>query len=88
MNMPGFHAEASLPADSSLLSSVRIHPMIGFSAALGDADKVVLQQLPACVDSCQQSWGDCIGRCQWWEWVIGSCVPKCRVEWVICMGRC
>ncbi len=81
MAIPGF------TADCSLLPSVRFHPTLSVSAPLGDAGKVVPQQLPACVGACQLSWNNCIGRCSWWEWVIGSCIPKCRVEWAVCIGR-
>lgn len=81
MAIPGF------VADFSLLPSVRVHPMIGVSAALGDAGKVVPQQLD-CLIGCQLSWSDCLNRCSWWEWVIGSCPPKCRIEWLKCVRGC
>jgi hypothetical protein len=81
MAIPGFTADFSL-------ASVRAHSMGGVSAALGDAGKVVPQQWLDCALACQRSWSDCITRCSWWEWVVGSCPPKCRVEWVMCMRRC
>lgn len=81
MALPGFTADFSLPA------SVSAHRTAGVSPALDHAGKVVPQQLPPCLQSCQQSWSNCIGRCSWWEWAIGSCIPKCRAEWVVCLGQ-
>lgn len=82
MSIPGFTADLSLfPLKERRTQSLTIISELNSS-------QEILPQLSPCLENCQNSWSNCVQKCEWWEWVIGSCIPKCRVDWIACVGRC